>query len=89
MRFGQQGVATSKFGEKYSWTYRIVNGVFFIINDYPSYTIVKKLKTNGKDSCSEEIEFKKRPGHEYFEVNSKNFSEVRAANVVCTISSGS
>jgi hypothetical protein len=44
---GKQGKGTDIYGVTYAWTLRIVNGALVIVNDYPGFTSVTKIKTNG------------------------------------------
>jgi hypothetical protein len=59
---GRQGSGTDVSGVTYAWTLRIVNGVLFIVNDYPGFVVVTKIRTNGKDSCSATREYNKKHG---------------------------
>jgi hypothetical protein len=85
---GKQGRGTDISGVTYAWTLRIVNGVLFIVNDYPGFTSVTKIRTNGKDSCLATREYNKKRGQ--FRLGNagsetRTFSDWKAENMTCSI----
>jgi len=85
---GRQGKGTDSYGVTYAWTFRIVDGVLVIVNDYPGFTSVTKIRTNGTNSCSATREYNKKHGQLHLG-NSGDFtrtlSDWRTENMTCSI----
>ena len=87
MRIGND-MDGSNGGLRFKLTYRILDGVLFIVTDLDSYTTTRKIRTDGKSSCVSTLEYKRKAGHEYFEFPALKvtFSDMHAENVTCSIS---
>jgi hypothetical protein len=85
---GRQGRGTDINDVTYSWTLRIVNGVLFIVNDYPGFVSLTKIKTNGKDSCSATRGYSRKNG-KLLLTNSRHeittLSDWHTENMTCSI----
>jgi hypothetical protein len=79
---------TNGGGLRFKLTYRILNGVLFVVTDLDSYTTTRKIKTDGKSACTSTLEYKRKPCHQYFEIPALKvtFSDMHAENIACSIS---
>jgi hypothetical protein len=85
---GRQGHGTDIYNVTYAWTLRIVSGVLFIVNDYPGFTSLTKIRTNGTDSCTATRDYRKKRG-QFRLGNADNFtrtmSDMHTENMTCSI----
>ena len=84
----KSGTGTDVNGATYAWTLRIVNGVLIIVNDYPGFISITRIKTNGKDRCSFTRQYNKKNGQ--FLINNSNdearaYSDFHTENLTCAI----
>jgi hypothetical protein len=88
MRIGNDMESETSGGLRFKLTYRILNGVLFVVTDLDSYTTTRKIKTDGKNACVSTLEYKKKAGHEHFEIPALKvtFSDMHAENITCSIS---
>lgn len=88
MRLGNDMESQTSGGLPFKLTYRILNGVLFVVTDLESYTTTRKIKTDGKSACSSTLEYKRKAGHQYFEIPALKvtFSDMHAENIACSIS---
>ncbi len=87
MQLGNDMEGATSGGLPFKLTYRILNGVLFVVTDLDSYTTTRKIKTDGKNTCASTLEYKKKAGHPYFEIPALNvtFSDMHAENMTCSI----
>jgi hypothetical protein len=87
MKLGDDLESRTGDGRQYKFTYRILNGVLFVVSDFKTYTSVRKIRTDGKNACSSTLEYKKKAGYSSFEEPELNatFSDIHAENVTCSI----
>jgi len=80
--------ARNSNGSDYKNAIKIMDGAIFIITDFASFTTVRKIYTDKKESCRSTFEFVKKKGHPYFESahgSTRYFSDMRAENMTCSI----
>jgi hypothetical protein len=85
---GKVGTGTDLDGVTYKWTFRILNGVIYLVNDYPNFVSVTKIKSNGVDSCTATRVYNKKRGGPYVAyIRHENvtIADDHAENVACSI----
>jgi hypothetical protein len=87
MQLGNDMESQTSGGLRFKLTYRILNGVLFVVTDLGSYTTTRKIRTDGKNSCASTLEYKKKAGHANFDIPDLNvtFSDMHAENITCSI----
>jgi len=79
-------------GQQYNISYRVSAGAIVITARYPGETNVRRITTNGRDSCALTVTYTKIPGHDYFEaIRSSNrehmqMSDMHAEELSCSAS---
>jgi len=91
--FDENGVGSTSDGQQYKTIFRILNGTIFIITDYEEYVTIRKIKTDGIAVCDSSLDFKKKPGRQYFIVHRGGstiyYSDRHIENLSCVISQAS
>lgn len=89
IRLGNELVGPTSDGLNYKVVYKIQNGALLVITNLSSYTTTRVITTNQKTTCSATLEYKKKAGHQYFEVmsagNPVSLSDMHAENMTCSI----
>jgi hypothetical protein len=87
MHLGSDMESQTSGGLRFKLTYRILTGVLFVATDLGSYTTTRKIRTDGKNTSVSTLEYKKKPGHSYFEIPDLHvtFSDMHAENITCSI----
>jgi hypothetical protein len=87
MKLGNDWESQTSNGRRFKLTYRILDGVLFIVSDFRGYATLRKIRTDGKNSCSSTLESKRRLVIRNFEMPELNvaFSEIHAENITCSI----
>ncbi len=85
---GKSGTGTDVNGVTYAWTFRIVNGALVIVNDYPGFVSITRIRTNGKTSCSVTRDYNSKHGE--FVISNANhqnrtYSDFHTENLTCAI----
>ena len=85
---GKSGTGTDVNGVTYAWTLRIVNGALVIVNDYPGFVSITRIRTNGKTSCSVTRDYNSKHGK--FVISNSNhqnrtYSDFHTENLTCAI----
>jgi hypothetical protein len=88
MHLGNDMESQTSGGLRFELTYRILDGVLFVVTDLDSYTTTRKIRTEGRNTCTSPLEYEKKPWHSYFEIPDLHvtFSDMHAENITCSIS---
>jgi hypothetical protein len=88
-RLRDSGIGKTPEGLQFKWLYRVENGSFVVFSEFPGWTLRKTVVTDGKSSCRLTAQYKKKPGHEYFEIDLPGkavyLSDMHAENLTCAI----
>jgi hypothetical protein len=80
---------TAADSRPYKVTFRVLDGVLFIVTDWSTFVTVRKIYTDGENSCRSTLDFQKKNGAEYFEVKlphgSRFYKDMHAENITCAI----
>jgi len=81
----------TKAGHDFTREFHIVNGALQVTSSYDGVIVIVTIRTNGRDSCSASLVWRKRAGQKYFfayRLNNDELmydSDMHAENVTCSV----
>jgi hypothetical protein len=93
IKLGQTLPETDPTGVPFTVSFGVIDGAMTITGEWPSFISAVRITTDGKTSCTATREWRRKPGHQFFEVKRMRDrqpmldSDMHAEHIVCSIES--